>query len=261
MNQLKNIEPVRAWDDGEPTGSSSEVNSSRCNRNYRLPFQKDHRKMLRIKQPPVIKKDLTVDQFQAFVNALGKNCCGTKWESIYYLALMQYAIYGRIQEAAALHVEDFDLVNNRLEIKRKAQWLRYRGFRDQIVQGAKTTGGKIFSPIPALALRVLQEWKLRSGIRSGLLFRFNDELIAYRQIQNKYDRALKTAQLPFRATHILRHAALTEAYSTCRDLKTVQQLGGHTSIRTTEKYAKARDQQVAETQKQMDQRLTVISFK
>jgi len=48
---------------------------------------------------------------------------------------MQYAIYGRVQEAAALYVEDFDLVNNRLEIKRKVQWLRFIGYEDSDRRG------------------------------------------------------------------------------------------------------------------------------
>lgn len=187
--------------------------SSRCNRSYRLPFLKDHRKMLKVKEVLVIKKDLTIEQFKSFVEELRKSCWGTKWESIFYLALMQYAIYGRIQEAAALHVEDFDLVNNRLEIKRKVQWLRVKGYKDRIVDGAKANGGKIFNPIPELAVQVLNEWKLRSGIRSGRMFSIDGELIKYRQIQHRYDLALKRASLPFSATHVLRHAALSEAYA------------------------------------------------
>ena len=232
--------------------------ASRCNRNYRLPFLRDHRKMLKVKESPIVKKDLTVDQLGAFLNALKALCWGTRWEAIYYLAVMQYAIYGRIQEAAALEVESFDLVNNRLEVKRKVQWLRAKGWENQIVQGAKANGGKIFTPIPELALQVFQEWKLRSGVRSGLLFTVRGSLIEYRQIQHKYDRALKDAQLPFSATHILRHAALVEAYSTSANILAVQRLAGHKGLRATEKYAKVRDEQVAEVQRKMDEKLSSV---
>ena len=232
--------------------------SSRCNRNYQQPFLKDHRKMLKVREPLIIKKDLTVDQFKSFLAELKRACWETKWEPIYYLAIMQYAIYGRVQEAAALYAEDFDTVNNRLEIKRKAQWLRARGYKDQIVIGAKANGGKVFSPIPELAIQVFNEWKIRSGIRSGLLFQIDGELITYRQIQHKYDLALRNAKLPFRSTHILRHAALTEAYSACLNILTVQKLAGQRSLRATERYAKVRDQQVADTQRQMDERLSSI---
>jgi integrase len=232
--------------------------STRCNRNYRLPFLKDHRKMLKVKEKATIKKDLTVDQFKAFMNELRATCVGTKWEAVYYLALMQYALYARIQSAAALHVEDFDLANDSLNMIRKVQWLRKRGYEDRVVDGAKTNGGKVFTPIPKLAAQVFREWMLKSGIRSGLLFQVNGEVIAYRTIQNKYDRALKAAKLPFTATHILRHASLVEAYNSCRDILAVQRLADHNDLRTTQKYAKSRDKQVQETQSQMDEKLSSI---
>ncbi len=230
--------------------------SSRCNRNYRHPFLKDHLKMLKVKEKPMVKKDLTVEQFNSFVRELKSLCWGTRWEAIYYMGVIQYAIYGRIQEAAALHVEDFDLENNRLEIKRKVQWLRAKGHKDKVVAGAKSNGGKIFSPIPELAVQVLKEWRLRSGVRTGLLFQMNGEVISYRRIQHKYNQALRNAKLPFTATHILRHAALVEAYSSTSNILAVQKLAGHRSLKATEKYAKARDEQLTELQHQMDAKLS-----
>lgn len=232
--------------------------SSRCNRNYRLPFLKDHLKMLKVKEKVAVKKDLTVEQFTGFAKELRRLCEHTRWEPIYYLSLMQYAIYSRIQEPAALYVEDFDLVNNRLEVKRKVQWLREKGYAPRIVDGSKSNGGKIFTPIPELAVRVLKEWMLRSGTRSGLLFTINGEVISYRQIQHKYNQALRNVKLPFRATHILRHASLAEAYSATKNILAVKELAGHSSLKTTERYAKVRDEQMADAQHKMDQRLSTI---
>jgi integrase len=174
---------------------------------------------------------------------------------------MQYAIYGRIQEPAALHVEDFDLANNRLKITKKVQWLKAKGYGSRVVSGAKANGGKIFSPIPTLALNVYNEWRLRSGIRSGLLFQIDGKLIEYRQIQYRYDLALKAAGLPFRSTHILRHAALSEAYAVCENLLAVRDLAGHKNLKATERYAKVRDEKIAKTQRQMDRRLATIQSK
>ena len=232
--------------------------SSRCNRSYRLPFLRDHIKMLKVKEKGAVRKDLSVEQFHSFLSELKLVCMGNKWEAIYYVAIMQYAIYSRIQEPAALHVEDFDLINDRLEIKRKVQWLKFRGHKDQIVAGSKSNGGKIFSPIPELAKKVLKEWMLRSGVRTGLLFKIDDELISYRSIQHKYDQALRNAKLPFTATHILRHAALVEAYSTSPNILAVQKLAGHKSLKATERYAKVRDSQMTELQHGMDAKLSSI---
>ena len=214
--------------------------------------------MLKVKEKPVSKKDLSIEQFKSFMKELKTICWKTKWEAIYYLGLMQYAIYGRIQDAAAIYVEDFDLANDRLEIKRKVQWIRAKGFAPRVVPGSKANGGKIFSPIPSLAVQVLKEWMLRSGIREGLLFQVKGQVITYRQIQHKYDLALKNAKLPFSATHILRHAALVEAYNACTDILAVQRLAGHSDLRATEKYAKVRDHKVTQVQRKMDKNLSSV---
>lgn len=79
--------------------------SSRFNRNYRLPFIRDHNEMLKVKNKPSVRKDLSVEQLQAFLTALREECWRKRWEAIYYLTLMQYGIYGRVQDAAALHFE------------------------------------------------------------------------------------------------------------------------------------------------------------
>lgn len=184
--------------------------ASRFNRNYRLPFIKDHGEMLKVKNKPTVKKDLTVEQFKTFISALKGLCWGTRWEAIYYLALMQYGIYGRIQDAAALSFESFDFERNVLNINQKVQWLRADGYEDRIVPGSKANGGKVLSPIPELAAQVFKEWVMRSGVRAGLLFQIKGSVISYRRIEDKYSRALKLAGLPFTATHILRHASLNE---------------------------------------------------
>ena len=258
---LKAQHSTRCGYDHEFTVLRSILNyySSRFNRNYRLPFIKDHNKMLKVKNKPLIKKDLQVDQLKAFVQALRKICWNTKWEAIYYLALMQYAIYGRVQEAAALSYEDFDFVNNKLTVNKKVVWARAKDYEDQVLPGAKTeTGGKVLDPIPNLAVQVFRQWVMRSGIRSGGLFRMNGQIITYRQIESRYTQALKMAGLAFSATHILRHAALTEAYQSCKDLLQVQQLAGQTDYKSTTRYAKVRDEQIAETQRKMDQKLISI---
>ena len=112
--------------------------SSRFNRNYRLPFIADHNEMLKVKNKPIVRKDLSVDQLKTFITALRDICWETKWEVIYYLALMQYGIYGRIQDAAALSYEDFDFARNRITITKKVQWLRAKGYDHRIVAGSKT---------------------------------------------------------------------------------------------------------------------------
>ncbi len=231
--------------------------SSRINRSYRLPFLPDHKKMLKVKNKIKVTKDLTPEEFKRFVTALRESCVDTKWEPIYYMALMQYAIYLRIQEAAALHVEDFDFQRNIVTIKRKVQWLRAKGMTCRLVDGTKSGCIKELC-IPQMAASACKEWMLKSGIRLGPLFLMDGELITYRQIQKKYDDALKTAQLPFTGTHVLRHASLTEAHQTCGDILQVQKLGGQKDIRSTMRYAKVRNTTLIQTQKEVDKRLVSV---
>ena len=79
--------------------------------------------MLKVKEKGAVRNDLSVEPFHSFLSELKLVCMGNKWEAIYYVAIMQYAIYSRVQEPAALYVEDFDLINDQLEIKRNAQLL------------------------------------------------------------------------------------------------------------------------------------------
>lgn len=231
---------------------------SRFNRNYRLPFIKDHKPMLKVREKMKVVKDLTVIEFQRFMEALREVCAEFDCEVIYFLAVMQYALYCRVQEAAAIHVEDFDQERNRVTIKRKVQWLRARGHVDQVVDGSKANGGKELPSIPELALKVLREWMMKSGVRSGLLFTIDGKLITYRQIEYRYTQALKRAGLPFSATHILRHASLTEHYDACKDVMATKEMAGHSDLRSTMKYVKVRKETVAKTQKLMDERLSSL---
>jgi integrase len=228
--------------------------TSRFNRNYRPPFLRDHNKMLRVREREEIRKDMTVEEFKKFLGALWEEVGNTRHEVVYHLALAQYAIYGRIQDAAALHFEDFDLDRRKIYVRRKVQWGRVRGREDRIVEGSKANRGKQI-PLTDFAERVFKEWVMRSGVRSGLLFHYRGQILTYRQIVHRYDQALEKAGVPFRGTHLLRHASLSEHYDTCKDILATAKVAGHSDLRATERYAKARDERVAETQRQMDQKL------
>ena len=115
--------------------------------------------MLKVKAKMKVSKDLTVEEFKKFMSSLREVCTEFDCEVIYYLATMQYAIYSRVQEAAALHYEDFDFKRNKITVNKKVQWLRAKGFEDRIVDGTKTNGGKEI-PMPDLAGKVFREWTL-----------------------------------------------------------------------------------------------------
>lgn len=230
---------------------------TRYDRNYHLPFVRDHRQMLKVKEKIKISKDLTVTEFGNFVQALRELYGNSGDEVFYYLALMQYAIYGRIQDAAALSCESFNFKSGKIVISQKAVWPRGGGHEDFIEDGLKRGSQKVI-PMSAMAARVYREWTMKSGLREGLLFTYEGKMLTYRGIQHRYDRALKRAGLPFTATHIIRHAALTEFYDTCQDILTTALMAGHSDLKSTQKYTKARDQKARLAQEKMDQKLAVL---
>ena len=85
-------------------------------------------------------------------------------------------------------------------------------------------------------------------------------MLTYRQIEYRYTQALRRAGLPFRATHLLRHASLTEFYDTCKDLLLTAKMAGQRDIRSTMKYTKVRDEKVVQTQKEMDGKLSGLTI-
>jgi integrase len=232
--------------------------STRKNRNYRLPFLKDHKAMLKVKEKMKPTKDLTIDQFRQVMIAIRDDVMGTKTEVVYYIAMMQYLIYGRVQDAAALSFESFDFTANKIRVDKKVQWIRAAGYADRIVDGSKKNGGKIIDMAAAAGL-LFKEWIVKSGIRSGPLFQYEGGIVPYRVIEYRYTKALRKLGLPFAATHILRHASLTEYYQVCHDLLATAKMAGHDDLRSTERYAKVRDETLGRNQRQMDERLSALT--
>ena len=64
------------------------------------------------------------------------------------------------------------------------------------------------------------------------------DILRYNAIQKAFNAGFKKLDLPWRSTHILRHTYATMALMATRDLPAVQASLGHTSLKTTEKYAK-----------------------
>ncbi len=232
--------------------------ATRKNRNYRLPFLKDHMTMLKVKEKVKPSKDLTVDQFKQVMTAIRDDVMGTKYEVVFYIAMMQYLIYGRVQDAAALQYESFDFAANKIRINKKIQWLRSKKYKDRVVDGSKKNGGKEIE-MSSHAAQIFREWILKSGVRSGLLFQFDGEIVPYRVIEHRYTKALRKLGLPFSATHILRHAALTEYYEGCTDLLATAKVAGQSDTRSTQKYVKVRNVTLVKNQRQMDEKLSSLA--
>lgn len=215
----------------------------RINPHYRLPFRRDHLQMLTVRKGATVMKDLNVGQYHSFINALKCICEEAGDLTVWFLARTQYVTATRIQEAAALRAEDFDLSIRKVHIQRRIQWSRSRGVDTVIREGTKAGRGKTLDILPD-TMALLAELKLSLGVRDGFLFQANGKPLSYRQIEYRYNQAFKRASIPFRGTHIVRHAAVSEVHAHCKDLVVTAAIAGHSDIKSTARYAKPRAEAV-----------------
>ncbi|MDZ4081703.1 MAG: tyrosine-type recombinase/integrase, partial [Bdellovibrionales bacterium] len=76
------------------------------------------------------------------------------------------------------------------------------------------------------------------------LFQIDGQPLSYRQIEYRFTQAFKQAGIPFQGTHIVRHAAISEIHANCKDLIVTKSIAGHRDIKSTARYAKAREEAV-----------------
>jgi integrase len=231
---------------------------SRENRDYALPFIKDHNRMIKVEgraRKFKVNKDLKPEEFLLFLKSLEELCKG-KHSIIAYLPRFQYMIFGRAQEAAALHVEDFNLSKREVVVDKKIIWTRAKGEDPILASGLKAGDGKII-PLTDEDIKLFQEYLLVSGVRSGPLFPWKGGFLPYRVFEARYTRALKAAGLEFSATHIIRHASLKELQDAGKDLLVTKEAAAHSDSRTTERYATSRIERIREAKEEMQKRMSV----
>lgn len=218
------------------------------------PVLPEHRKKSTVRKIAAKpEKDLSTREYGLFLAALEAITAGTEYEAIRVMAEVQYGLYARIQEIAALHYEDFDPKTGLVSLTKKIVWPRFKGQEAFLQIGLKASDQKrIKSPFIA---RLLQEWAMKNQIRSGPLFYFEGKPMPYRALQFRYDNAFKRAGMAHRGTHILRHAALTEHYETSGDIYETMHAAGHADVSTTQIYVKHRQKKIEATQLAMDSKL------
>jgi integrase len=198
---------------------------------FHSPVLKRHKKEAVFRTAPVKEeKDLSVREIGAFLSHLPG--------LFRVLAEVQYALYARIQEAAAIHYEDFDPKSGLVVLRRRVVWPRRKGQEAFIQFGLKAGEEKRLKSLHAAKL--LQAHCIQHGIRSGLVFQLEGRILSYREIQYRYDEAHRLAGHPQRGTHIMRHAALTEHYQETKDIYGTMAAAGHARVDTTQGYAKHR---------------------
>lgn len=127
----------------------------------------------------------------------------------------------RVSEIISLKVKDIDLEGLTIHIKQA------KGYRDRLT---------IFSEKLRKPLQIILELKNPNE----LIFESNrDGKLSERTLQKIFTNALKNAKIKKEATfHSLRHSFATHLLENGTDIRYIQELLGHTNIRTTQIYTK-----------------------
>jgi integrase/recombinase XerC len=125
----------------------------------------------------------------------------------------------RLHELVGLDVESIDWLTDTLRVLGKGRKER-------------------LCPIGSHAMRALQKYRQAAVVHAGPLFLSKlRKRITTRAVADVLEKYLEFAEMPFKATpHKLRHSFATHLLNNGADLRSVQELLGHSSLSTTQIY-------------------------
>jgi integrase/recombinase XerD len=153
------------------------------------------------------------------------------------VVLTAYGAGLRLSEACRVRVEDIDSKRGVIHVRLG------KGDKDRYVM------------LSERLLRALRGYCLKTGVREGYLFpgRKNGKHLTPSAVRISLKEAVKAAKLKKRVTaHTLRHAFATHLLELGTDIRTIQVLLGHASIRTTARYTQVSRQHVARVKSPLD---------
>jgi len=153
------------------------------------------------------------------------------------VVLTAYGAGLRISEACRLRVEDIDSKRCLIHVRLG------KGQKDRYVM------------LSERLLRALRAYCVKTGVRKGWLFpgRKGGTHLTQSAVRLSLKEAVKVAKLKKRVTaHTLRHAFATHLLELGTNIRTIQALLGHASIRTTERYTQVSTKHIARVKSPLD---------
>ena len=173
---------------------------------------------------------LSGSEVETFIEALKS----LKYRAI---AMTMYGAGLRVSEACRLQIEDIDS---------KRMVLRIRDGKG---------GDERYSKLAARLLAMLREYYRHERPSGSYLFPGQpaDKPITPASVRKAVRKAVEACGISKKVTpHVLRHSFATHLLETGTDIRIIQVLLGHRSIRTTQLYTQVSSQQVSRTQSPLD---------
>ncbi|WP_374000319.1 tyrosine-type recombinase/integrase [Bdellovibrio bacteriovorus] len=201
-----------------------------------LPFKKRHSEQIKVKAKKIIaKKYMTDDETTLFLDQLRKDSY-----LFYVLAFVQLKQMLRVSEVTAMKWRNLNVNEKVYDLCEHITWPRIKEMLSEVTPGTKNLrAGSIYTlNLFTDVAELISTLPTKKGCE--LIFHIDGEMLTYRQVQYRYDKAFAAAGLPYRSTHVLRHTGATSFYNETGDLLALQQMGTWSDVRMPQHYAKVK---------------------
>jgi integrase len=178
---------------------------------------------------PIKDRSITLEAALLFFQ-----CCRDPYKD---LALFQYFSASRISEAAGLQWSRVDFENKRITIMETSSWDSSTKLFVDLNPFPKNRTPR-FVYMTAEIEQLLKRRKMQAIEGNNFVFHIEGKPLHYCNIQINYRHAQRTAQIPFRGTHILRHGMAKLARKVGGGLDAVIAMTGHKDFKLADHYSK-----------------------
>ena len=188
------------------------------NREADIPRPNPVKRGLALRLPRPLPRFLKDEEVEIFVRSLK----GLRDRAIFMLMLRCGL---RVEEVAHLRLKDLDLAQRRILVRQG------KGNKDRVVYVSNDADGALMEYLKSRSASKIQEiFLVNKGTCRGMP-------ISVRGIQKRMEYYARKTGLEV-SCHQLRHTMATQLLNADADLVTIQDLLGHTRIKTTQRYAK-----------------------
>jgi site-specific recombinase XerD len=147
--------------------------------------------------------------------------------------------------ASGLRISELTGIDlDHIELHARLVKVRGKGSKERIVPFGRKAEAAVRAYLP------IRAELLRDGEETALFLNYRGERITTRSVRRLFDGYLRSASLRAGISpHTLRHSFATHLLNSGADLRAIQELLGHASLSTTQKYTHLNDWQLIEVYK------------